>query len=222
MSFSSHTKAVAICPICEQEGSIEIGRQVETLKIRGKAIQIEAYLERCTICNETFATTEDEEKNIQTAYRLYRQEAKLLQPEEISKIRTKYGLSQKAFARLLGWGEITLHRYESGALQDEVHNDLLLLLDNPNNFSTIFEKNRNRMTAKQVQKIQEKLSELLQLPAVLATSTLIPPPMSSGFVFDKWKHFLEQDPYFYEGTTNQPQNKNIQEMKPPTLLSLVA
>ena len=42
-----------------------------------------------------------------------------LQPEEIEKIRKQYGLSQKNFARLLGWGDITIHRYESGAIQDD-------------------------------------------------------------------------------------------------------
>lgn len=223
MSFIAHDRIVDICPVCEQEGVMETGRQIETLKIRGKAIKINAYLERCTVCREVFATVEDEEKNIQKAYRLYRQEVNLLQPDEIREIRMKYGLSQKAFARLLGWGEITLHRYESGALQDEVHNDLLLLLDKPDNFSTIFEKNRSRMTRKQVQKIQEKLSELLVLvrPMVTATSTLIT-SISSGFVWNEWPRFLEQTRDLHEGPTGQTKDDDLSETEDSPLLSLVA
>lgn len=38
----------------------------------------------------------------------------MLQPEEIVAIRKRYGLSQKAFARLLGIGEASIARYEKG------------------------------------------------------------------------------------------------------------
>jgi hypothetical protein len=39
-----------------------------------------------------------------------------------------YGLSQTTFSRWLGWGDITVHRYESGSPQDSAHNETLMLL----------------------------------------------------------------------------------------------
>ena len=36
-------------------------------------------------------------------------------PDSIKSIRNRYGLSQQGFARLLGIGEASMARYESGA-----------------------------------------------------------------------------------------------------------
>ena len=73
-------------------------------------------------------------KHYKKAYKKYRTIHNLLNPEEIKSIREKYDLSQNEFSNLLGWGEKTICRYENGAIQDNVHNDLLKLLkDNDQN-----------------------------------------------------------------------------------------
>lgn len=41
--------------------------------------------------------------------------------DEIVAIRESYGLSQVDLAKLLGWGEATISRYESKAIQDEAY-----------------------------------------------------------------------------------------------------
>jgi transcriptional regulator with XRE-family HTH domain len=57
----------------------------------------------------------------------------MLQPEEIRNWRKGYGLTQKELSSLLGWGEVSLSRYENGALQDEAHEKLLRLAMEPHN-----------------------------------------------------------------------------------------
>lgn len=52
-------------------------------------------------------------------------------PTQIKDLRGHYGLSQRALGRLLGWGEITVHRYEAGTPPDGVHSDLLMALQDP-------------------------------------------------------------------------------------------
>lgn len=47
------------------------------------------------------------------------------------RLREKYGLSQQQLARLLGWGRVTVQRYEKGALQDTAHDLLLRQLEDP-------------------------------------------------------------------------------------------
>lgn len=217
MSFTAQDETVAICPICEKEQLIETGQQVERLKIKNESIQITAVVERCTACDEIFTTTDEEEKNIQKAYRQYRRKAKLLQPEEIKAIRKKYGLSQKSFACLMGWGEITLHRYESGALQDEVHNDLLLLLEKSENFSTIFEKNKHRLIPKQVQKVQKILSKLLE--STMVTMTTLATPMLPT---SKWQDLDNFRKTVFQQETNKAKTINIEEMENTPALALVA
>jgi len=55
----------------------------------------------------------------------------LLDPATIRETRSKYGLSQRQLGRLLGWGAVTIQRYESGALQDAAHDQVLRQLDDP-------------------------------------------------------------------------------------------
>lgn len=54
----------------------------------------------------------------------------LLTSDEIVAIRESYGLSQVDLAKLLGWGEATISRYESKAIQDEAYRKI--------NFFSIF------------------------------------------------------------------------------------
>ncbi len=50
----------------------------------------------------------------------------LLTSDEIIKIREKYGISQKEFSEVLGWGgRATITRYENHQVQDRVHDDVL-------------------------------------------------------------------------------------------------
>lgn len=149
-----------ICPICEDERELEIGIRLEKLLIRKEPIEVEAQVEHCPVCGEFFATSDADEVAMQDAYRQYRNRHQLLQPEEIRAIRERYGLGQRAFSRVLGWGEITVHRYEAGSLQDEAHNDILFLIRDADNFVRLFEKNRAALSQRQVRRTEERLAAL--------------------------------------------------------------
>ena len=81
-----------------------------------------------------------------------------MQPEEIEKIREQYGLSQKNFARLLGWGDITIHRYESGAIQDDAHNDVLSLIKDFDYYKQYFESKKSTLDPVLVKKVEERIN----------------------------------------------------------------
>ena len=132
-----------------------------TYKVRGEPIEIE---ETIRIDKETGREIFDEEienKNLDVLYNKYRSKYALLLPEEITEIRKMYGLSQRAFSRILGWGEITTHRYETGALQDQSHNGTLVLLKNPENMKILAERNKDKMSQRDYKKIMEKLDNIL-------------------------------------------------------------
>lgn len=158
--FKELGRKTDICPNCEEEREVKLGTKKETLIINKEPIEIEAQVEYCPVCKEYFADTKTEEGNIQQAYHVYRQKHGLLQPVEIRKIREKYGLSQRAFSRLLGWGEITLHRYEAGGLQDEAHNNELILMKDPENFRVLFDQYRDRLASRVIRRIEKRLEEL--------------------------------------------------------------
>jgi len=75
-------------------------------------------------------------------------------------MRNKYGLTQKEMSNLLGWGDITYHRYENGSLPDQAHNSLLLLIEDPKNVRTIMKNNSHNLSSEVLSKLQNKLKEL--------------------------------------------------------------
>ncbi|HDH10853.1 MAG TPA: helix-turn-helix domain-containing protein [Nitrospirae bacterium] len=151
------------CPICEDITNLSYGTKSETLTINNQKINVTSKVYRCEDGKHFFYDPVDEENKFQDAYRKYRQINGLLQPEEIKEIRKKYGLSQRALARFLGWGEITIQRYESGAIQDNAHNIPLLLIKETSNFEKFYEKRKEQLDAKDIRKINKHLDEIKQL-----------------------------------------------------------
>lgn len=151
------------CPICEDVKKLSYGSRVENLKINKQNIHVKTKVYRCEEGKHYFYDPADEENKFQEAYRKYRELNALLQPEEIKAIREKYGLSQRALARFLGWGEITVQRYETGALQSNAHNFLLLLLEETTNFERLYEMRKTLLGAKDIRKINKHLDNIKQL-----------------------------------------------------------
>ncbi|MCK5768047.1 MAG: DUF4065 domain-containing protein [Candidatus Atribacteria bacterium] len=130
--------------------------------VKGESIEI---LEKVRIDlnnNEEIFDEKLEDQNLDNIYNQYRKKHSLLMPDKIKETREKYGVSQRAFSRILGWGEVTIHRYETGALQDRSHNDALVLLENPDNMKILLENNKNKINRKDYINIRENLHKLMK------------------------------------------------------------
>ncbi len=150
------------CPYCEKATEVSLISKTETLPVLGELVEYEAQVYKCSTCNNEFAPSELEKRNFKVAYDTYRKRHKLLTPEEIRKIRKKYGLGQRHFSRFLGWGEITIHRYESGAIQDAAHNEVLSLLADPRNALKVLELNRGNLSMEEAEKLEKRIKELIE------------------------------------------------------------
>jgi len=148
------------CPVCEVEKDLIYGEIDEVLKVRGEDIYVTSKIYYCPEGNHYFHDADDEEEKFQVAYREYRKRKGLLQPEDIKQIREQYGLSQRSFAQLLDWGEVTIHRYESGAIQDAVHNDVLSMIRSFEEFKKYFESKRAFIGAELSNRVAEKISAI--------------------------------------------------------------
>lgn len=82
--------------------------------------------------------------------------------ERIRTIRTQYGLSQRALARLLRLGEITINRYENGAPPSGAHNGLLILIENPVNVKKLLDEVGSDLSAGEEAYVRSKLDGLLR------------------------------------------------------------
>ena len=138
----------------------KIIKRKATYCIKGEPIEILETVRIDLKDNEEIFDEELENKNLENIYNQYRKKHFLLTPNRIKKTRKKYGVSQRAFSRILGWGEVTIHRYETGALQDRSHNDALVLLENPDNMKILLENNKNKINSKDYIKIKSNLKKI--------------------------------------------------------------
>lgn len=161
-STSKDAPGGAFCPRCERVTQATLLSRKEHLPVLGEPVEYTARVYKCGKCGEEFTTPALEEQNLKRACDLYRKKHNLVTSREIKAIRETYGMSQRCFGRFLGWGEITIHRYESGAIQDIVHNETLVLLkDSPENMLKIFELNRSNLSTREQQKVGERIKALI-------------------------------------------------------------
>lgn len=150
------------CEECGREVETKIIIKRESYDVCGEAIEVDAQILVCTECGEEFFCEELDNGTLVNAYNEYRKKHKLLLPEEIKKIREQNGLSQRAFARLLNWGDKTICRYENGSIQDRVHNSLLLFLRVPQNMRIYLTENEVLLDERQKNKLFETVEKLEQ------------------------------------------------------------
>jgi len=150
------------CPNCEDYTNVALGVEKEVYNVRGEPIEIEAEVVICQKCGAKIFDEERDSRNLEKVYSLYRKKYNRLSANEIRSIREKYGLSQRALSRLLGWGEITIHRYENGAIQDNMHDNLLRLIEDPQNMQKLFKPNRNKLPSYTAARLEKRIASFLQ------------------------------------------------------------
>ncbi len=149
-----------LCPECLRVVEPSVIEREESLPVRGEDVRVTACVAVCPACGEDIGTDILDDATLQAAYEIYRARHGLLQPEHIRAIRSKYGLGQKAFARLLGWGDVTLARYETGSLQSKSHDSALRLAENPDHVRELLDLHGDRLTAAQREVLAARLDEL--------------------------------------------------------------
>ena len=153
------------CPLCDKTHEVEERKRFATITLKGDKV---TYEERFYFC----ANADDEENEFETgsmtnanllnARNSYRVKHGLLTSDEIVAIRESYGLSQVDLARLLGWGEATISRYESKTIQDEAYDTMLRLIkDNPLQALEFLKKNSDKFLSLKRLEIKSKIVEKL-------------------------------------------------------------
>lgn len=148
------------CPICDREVESIVRIVSEAYPVKGEDITIDAHVRFCVHCGEEMWDEELDAQNLLDAFTAYRRKHNLLQPAEIRATREKYGLSQTAFARVLGFGDKTITRYENGSIADAAQNNLIYLAQEPRNFKTLLEKNKDRISHADYEAADAALEEL--------------------------------------------------------------
>ncbi len=128
---------IKTCPICEAK--VIRKKITDTYTYKGKSITINNIpIYHCTGCGEDFCDEEREGTVNKKLDALYREAEGLLQPQEIVKIRKKFGYSQEEFAELVGGGPKAFAKYEKGTVtQSRSMDNLLRILRDSTDAMTI-------------------------------------------------------------------------------------
>ncbi|MBN1775165.1 MAG: type II toxin-antitoxin system MqsA family antitoxin [Clostridiales bacterium] len=151
-------KPLIYCPKCRQERSVSVNHTIESYPVKNEPIEIKAEVFICDACGEELWDQKADDRNLEKAYRIYRKNHQLLQPEEIKNIRDRYGLTQIEYARLLGLGDKTVTRYEAGSIQDNAPNNLMVLSRSPEVMRFLLERGRSLLSKQKFSEVMEKVN----------------------------------------------------------------
>lgn len=151
------------CPLCDKIHEVEERKRFTTITLKGDEVTYEERFYFCANADEDeneFESGLMTNENLMNARNAYRVQHGLLTSDEIIAIRESYGLSQVDLARLLGWGEATISRYESKAIQDDAYDTMLRMIrDNPFQALEFLKKNADKFSPSKGKEIRLKIIE---------------------------------------------------------------
>jgi putative zinc finger/helix-turn-helix YgiT family protein len=115
------------CPLCDKVHEVEKIKRIVSSTIKDCCVDHEETVFRCPQRNEEWYHGKMLDDSLQSMRDAYRVKQNLLTSKQIIEIRKKYNLSQKELSNLLGWGGVTISRYETKLIQDETYDGILRL-----------------------------------------------------------------------------------------------
>lgn len=132
-----------LCGSCMETHEVQVVSREESNVFNGQAVTYEAVYYHCENTDEYYADETMLSANNVAMKNAYRKAKGLLTTDEIIAVRNKYNISQNSLCIVLGWGEKTIHRYESHQVQDYAHDSILRKInDDPEWFLALLEKAR--------------------------------------------------------------------------------
>ncbi|MFU8786093.1 MAG: type II TA system antitoxin MqsA family protein [Candidatus Izemoplasmataceae bacterium] len=149
------------CPKCDKKVHKLITETEQTRKVKGIEYTLHVPSAKCIYCDALIVDVELEKNAQMLFFDQYATDHGLLTAQQIIDARKKYDLSQRDFSRLLGLGEITISRYETGSLPTKVNSDLIRELSSLNKVLNKYYYNKEHLSKKGVQTM-ESLKNLYQ------------------------------------------------------------
>lgn len=154
------------CPICNKVHSLEMRKRLTQCLVKGEIVDYEEVYYLCPLSDEEeneFAPASIMDENLLRARDAYRTNKGLLTSKEIATIRDFYGVSQSDFSAILGWGDVTVTRYESKTIQDETYNNIMnMAYENPMFALESIDKHKDRFTVEKYNKIRNNITHKVE------------------------------------------------------------
>ena len=154
------------CQMCGMEHPVDIIKEKATTYIKGELVEYEETLYYCCNCDEDeayYIPSDILNKNLLNARNAYRIKKGLLTSKEIVNFRKIYDISQVELSKIMDFGEATISRYESKAIQDEAHDNMLrIVIDNPLELLKLLEKNKEQFENHRYELIRSKIVNVIR------------------------------------------------------------
>ncbi len=184
-----------------------LSKERRSMDFRKETFEIVFHYYKCVDSGEQFTITPLDDLNINQIYNQYRDKFNIPFPEEIKKIRKKYGLSATKMGEILGFGVNSYGRYESGEMPSVSNARLIQMIDDPKKFidmvelcDLLDEKTKEKLIHKGKLLIEEKKKNIFNsnLKNYLLGSHLA--NIYSGYRNPNFEKLTEMVVYFAERT----------------------
>jgi len=151
------------CPLCEKKHKVEVFEEDTTTSIKNDSVEYNELFYYCPESDEEFYPEDILDQNLIRAMDKYREVHGLLTSTEIKEIRKYYKLNQKEFSNLLGWGDITIQRYENKCIQDETFDEIIKRAkENPLFVFEELNKHKDKFTEDRFKEIEFHIKDFIR------------------------------------------------------------
>ena len=124
-------------PITGKE--MKLTKERRSMNFRKETFEIIFHYYKCKDSGEQFTATSLDDININQVYNQYRDKFNIPFPDEIIRIRQKYGLSAAKMSEILGFGINSYRQYEAGEMPSVANAKLIQMANDPKKFISIVE-----------------------------------------------------------------------------------
>ena len=149
---------------------MKLTQERRSMDFRKEAFEIVFHYFKCGDSGEQFTTTYLDVVNMNQVYNQYRDKFNIPFPDEIIRIREKYGLSAAKMSEILGFGINSYRQYESGEMPSIANAKLIQMADDPKRFidmvelsGTLDEKTKIKLIQKAQLLAEEKKRNIFNL-----------------------------------------------------------
>lgn len=145
------------CPLCGKLHQVELRKRNASATVKGETV---SYQEQYYLCkniaddDNEFVPARMMDANLLEVRDAYRRSHRMLTSKDLVALRNRYKLTQRELAKLLGWGEATISRYETKLIQDKTYDDILKRIDNdPTEVKRFLSQNRDSFDSQRFNEI---------------------------------------------------------------------
>lgn len=157
-----------ISPITGKE--MKLTKERRSMDYRKETFEFVFHFYICEESGEQFTTTALDEVNMNQIFNQYRDKFNIPFPDEIIRIREKYGLSAAKMSEILGFGVNSYRQYEAGEMPSVANAKLIQMADDPKRFmdmvelcGTLDDKSKNKYILKAQLQAEEKKRNIFNL-----------------------------------------------------------